>query len=162
MNTTNNETAFNNEQELHSEESNTPKAPSAKDRVMEDGKLTFLEVLYVARYFLPVLTTIGWLLVFLLQESSVPDFVAYILLGIIVIGFISALTVSPIKFIKFIFTSTIKGFHIVRGFIPFYGLADLFAAIFGVGLGFMFGVTVVFGIPAVFTITKFFKEDSFE
>lgn len=162
MNTTNNETAFNNEQELYSEATNTPKTPSAKDRVMEDGKLTFLEVLYVARYFLPVLTTIGWLLVFLLQESSVPDFVAYILLGIIVIGFISALTVSPIKFIKFIFTSTIKGFHIVRGFIPFYGLADLFAAIFGVGLGFMFGVTVVFGIPAVFTITKFFKEDSFE
>ena len=162
MNTTNNETAFNNEQELHSEESNAPKTPSAKDRVMEDGKLTFLEFLYVARYFLPILTTIGWILIFLFTESAVPDFVAYIIIAITAIGFISALTVSPIKFIKFIFTSTIKGFHIVRGLIPFYGLADLIAALFGVSLGFMFGVTVVFGIPAVFTIAKFFKEDSFE
>ncbi len=162
MNTKNNETTFNNEQELHSEESKTPKTPSAKDRVMEDGKLTFLEFLYVARYFLPVLTTIGWILVFLLPESLVPDFVAYILLGIIVIGFISALTVSPIKLIKFIFTSTIKGFHIVRGLIPFYGLADLIAAIVGTGFGFSFGVFIVFGLPAVFTIAKFFNEDSFE
>lgn len=162
MNTTNNETTFNNEKELQSEETNTNKTPSAKDRVMEDGKLTFLEFLYVARYFLPILTTIGWILVFLFSESSLPDFIGYIILGVMAIGFISALTVSPIKFIKFIFFSTIRGFHIVRGFIPFYGLADLIAAIFGVGLGFMFGVTVVFGIPAVFTITKFFKEDSFE
>lgn len=162
MNTTNNETTFNNEQELQSEENNTAKTPSAKDRVMEDGKLTFLEFLYVARYFLPVLTTIGWILVFLFSESSLPDFVGYIILGVIAIGFISALTVSPIKFIKFIFSSTIRGFHIVRGLIPFYGLADLIAAIFGTVLGFAFGVIVVFGLPAVFTITKFFNEDSFE
>lgn len=162
MNTTNNETTFNNEKELHSEENNTPKTPSAKDRVMEDGKLTFLEFLYVARYFLPILTTIGWILVFLFSESSLPDFIGYIILGVMAIGFISALTVSPIKFIKFIFSSTIRGFHIVRGLIPFYGLADLIAAIFGTMLGFAFGVIVVFGLPAVFTITKFFNEDSFE
>lgn len=162
MNTTNNETTFNNEQELHSEENNIAKTPSAKDRVMADGKLTFLEFLYVARYFLPILTTIGWILVFLFSESSLPDFFGYIILGVMAIGFISALTVSPIKFIKFIFSSTIRGFHIVRGLIPFYGLADLIAAIFGTMLGFAFGVIVVFGLPAVFTITKFFNEDSFE
>ena len=162
MNTMNNETTLNNEQEVHSEENNAAKTLSAKDRVMEDGKLTFLEFLYVARYFLPILTTIGWILVFLFSESSLPDFIGYIILGVMAIGFISALTVSPIKFIKFIFSSTIRGFHIVRGLIPFYGLADLIAAIFGTMLGFAFGVIVVFGLPAVFTITKFFKEDSFE
>ena len=70
MNTKNNETTFNNEQELHSEESKTPKTPSAKDRVMEDGKLTFLEFLYVARYFLPVLTTIGWIIPCSRMESA--------------------------------------------------------------------------------------------
>lgn len=160
MNTINNETILNNEQEVDSEENNTAKTPSAKDRVMEDGKLTFWEILYVARYFLPVLTTIGWIFVFLFPDA--PDFIGYIILSVMGIGFVSALTVSPLKFIKFIFTSTIKGFHILRGFIPFYGVADLVAAIFGTAFGFMFGVIVVFGLPAVFTIAKFFNEDSFQ
>lgn len=160
MNTTNDEATMNKEQEVHSEENNTAKTPSAKDRVMEDGKLTFWEILYVARYFLPVLTTIGWIFVFLFPD--VPDFIGYIILSVMGIGFVSALTVSPLKFIKFIFTSTIKGFHILRGFIPFYGVADLVAAIFGTAFGFMFGVIVVFGLPAVFTIAKFFNEDSFQ
>ena len=66
MNTTNDEATMNKEQEVHSEENNTAKTPSAKDRVMEDGKLTFWEILYVARYFLPVLTTIGWIIGFTL------------------------------------------------------------------------------------------------
>ena len=164
MNTINNETTLNNEQEVHSEENGTVKTPSAKDKVMEDGKLTFWEILYVARYFLPVLTTIGWILIFLLAEvaPNTPDVIGYIILSVMALGFISALTVSPLKFIKFIFTSTIKGFHLLRSFIPFYGVADLVAAIFGTTFGFMFGAIVVFGLPAVFTITKFFNEDSFQ
>ena len=160
MNTTNDEATMNKEQEVHSEENNTAKTPSAKDRVMEDGKLTFWEILYVARYFLPVLTTIGWIIGFTLGiDGGFFEVFSMILVGI---GLISAITVSPLKFIKFIFTSTIKGFHILRGFIPFYGVADLVAAIFGTAFGFMFGVIVVFGLPAVFTIAKFFNEDSFQ
>ncbi len=160
MNTVNNETTVNNEQIDNSQNTTTAKTPSAKDRVMEDGKLTFWEFLYVARYFLPVLTTIGWIIGFTLGDGN--EFFSAIGLILVAIGLISAITVSPLKFIKFIFKSTIKGFHILRGFIPFYGVADLMAATFGVALGFMFGVIVVFGLPSVFTIAKFFNEDSFE
>jgi len=160
MNTINDETVLNNKQEVNSEENNTAKTPSAKDRVMEDGKLTFWEILYVARYFLPVLTTIGWIIGLTLGQHS--DFFGFFALLFVGIGLLSAITVSPLKFIKFIFTSTIKGFHILRAFIPVYGLADLFAAVFGATFGFMFGAIVVFGLPAVFTITKFFNEDSFQ
>jgi len=160
MNTTNNEASFDNEANINcSDENKETKTPSAKDRVMEDGKLTFWELLYVARYFLPVLTTIGWILGFTLGDMV---FFEYFALILVAVGLISAITVSPLKFIKFIFTSTIKGFHILRSFIPFYGVADLVAAIFGTAFGFMFGVIVVFGCPAIFTIAKFFNEDSFQ
>ena len=160
MNTTENKTTMNNEEQVNSKENNKTKSLSAKDRVMEDGKLSILEILYVSRYFLPVLTTLGWGLAFILNvtDGTFLATMCYILVGI---GIISALTVSPLKFIKFIFKSTIKGFRIVRGFIPFYGVADLVAAIFGTMFGFIFGVVVVFGIPAVFTISKFFNEESF-
>ncbi len=160
MNIIDSEATSNNEQEIHSEENNTAETLSAKDRVMEDGKLTFWEILYVARYFLPVLTTIGWALVFLFPDA--PDAVCNIFLILMAIGFVSALTVSPLKLVKFIFKSAVKGFHILRGFIPFYGVADLTAAIVGTTFGFVFGLVIVFGLPAVFTIAKFFNENSFE
>ncbi len=160
MNDVKNETTINNVQ-VENSENTTTKTPSAKDRVMEDGKLTFWEIFYVARYFLPILTTIGWILVYIFQKVD-SEILAGIILSIMGIGFISALTVSPIKLIMFIFKSIIRGFQICRSFIPVYGLADLFAATIGAGLGFMFGVIVVFGVPAVFTISKFFNEDSFE
>ncbi len=153
---------MNDDTMVDSEEKVIIKKSSVKDKVMEDGKLTFLEILYVARYFLPILTTIGWLLVFLLQNTGTPDFVGYIILTLMGIGLVSALTVSPIKLIKFIFKSAIKGFQILRGLIPFYGLADFFAATIGIGVGFLFGAFVVFCLPAVFTIAKFFNEEIFE
>lgn len=137
----------------------TAKNPSAKDRVMEDGKLTVLEFLYIARYFLPVLTTIGWIIGFTLGNMAFFEYLALILIGI---GLLAAITVSPLRFLKFIFTSAINGFRLLRGFIPFYGVADLIAAVFGISFGFVFGLVVVFCVPAIFTIAKFFNEDSFE
>ncbi|MBQ2295672.1 MAG: hypothetical protein II257_00810, partial [Clostridia bacterium] len=73
----------------------------------------------------------------------------------------SALTVSPIKMLKFVLKSIATGFKIVRGFIPYYGVADLVAAVIGVGLGFVFSVGILAFFPAIFTITKFFNEDKF-
>lgn len=146
---------INAQTEENVEQTTTVKKPSPKETVMEDGKLSFLEILFVARYFLPILTTIGWLLAWLLGHISFFEYFSIVLIGI---GIIAAITVSPLKFIKFIFTSAAKGFQILRGFIPFYGVADLVAAIFGTTFGFMFGVAVVFGLPAVFTIPKFFQE----
>ena len=161
MKTTNDNTILNNEQEVHSEENNTAKTPSAKDRVMEDGKLTFWEILYVARYFLPILTTIGWA-IGLGFEPADGTFLMVFSLILVGIGLLSAITVCPLKLLALPFKWAIKGFFILRSFIPVYGVADLCAAIFGTAGGFVLGVFVVFGLPAIFTITKFFKEDSFQ
>lgn len=161
MNTINNEPTLNNEQEVHSEENSTVKTPSAKDKVMEDGKLTFWEILYVARYFLPILATIGWAigLGFMPDDGTFLMVFSLILVGI---GLLSAITVCPLKLLALPFKWAIKGFFILRSFIPVYGVADLCAAIFGTAGGFVLGVFVIFGLPAIFTITKFFKEDSFQ
>lgn len=157
MNATDNE---NKVQQEAVEKTTAPKTPSAKDRVMEDGKLTFWEILFVARYFIPIVTTIGWAIIATLGKTGgIFETFGLVFVGI---GLISAITVSPLKFIKFILTSTIKGFRILRSLIPVYGVADLMAALFGATFGFVFGVVVVFGLPAVFTITKFFREDSFQ
>ena len=161
MNTINNETTLNNEQEVHSEENNTAKTPSAKDRVMEDGKLTFWEILYVARYFLPILTPIGWA-IGLGFEPADGTFLMVFSLILVGIGLISAITVCPLKLLSLPFKWAGRGFVILRSFIPVYGVADLCAAIFGTAGGFVLGVFVIFGLPAIFTITKFFKEDSFQ
>ena len=53
MNPTNNNTPSNNEAAINSGGKAVFENHSAKDKVMEDGKLTFWEILYVARYFLP-------------------------------------------------------------------------------------------------------------
>ncbi len=160
MNTLNNENKISNKQVENSQVNTTAKTPSAKDKVMKDGKLTFWEILYVVRYFLPILTSVGWIIGLGFMPEDGTFLMAFSLI-LVTVGLISAITVSPLKFIKFIFNSTISGFRFLRSFIPFYGVADLIAAIFGTALGFMFGVFVVFGVPAVFTITKFFNEDSF-
>ena len=161
MKTTNDNTILNNEQEVHSEENSTAKTLSAKDRVMEDGKLTFWEILYVARYFLPILTTIGWA-IGLGFEPADGTFLMVFSLILVGIGLLSAITVCPLKLLALPFKWAIKGFFILRSFIPVYGVADLCAAIFGTAGGFVLGVFVIFGLPAIFTITKFFKEDSFQ
>lgn len=143
-------------QEMNLEAPTTAKTPSVKDTVTADGKLSFLELLIAGRYFLPVLTTIGWLIGFTLGHIPILSGIA---IAFVAIGILSAITVSPLKFIKFIFKSAGKGFKICRAFIPFYGVADLCAAIFGTTFGLMFGLLVVFGIPAAFTIPKFFAEE---
>ena len=160
MNTTNDEATMNKEQEVHSEENNTAKTPSAKDRVMEDGKLTFWEILYVARYFLPILATIGWAigLGFMPDNGTFLMVFSLILVGI---GLIFAITVCPLKLLSLPFKWAGRGFVILRSFIPVYGVADLCAAIFGTTGGFVLGIFVIFGLPAVFTIKKFFNEESF-
>ena len=160
MNTINSQATSNNKQERHSEEDKSIKTPSAKDRVMEDGKLTFWEILYVARYFLPILATIGWAigLGFMPDDGTFLMVFSLVLVGI---GLISAITVCPLKLLVLPFKWAIKGFFILRSFIPVYGVADLCAAIFGTAGGFVLGIFVIFGLPAVFTIKKFFNEESF-
>ncbi|MBR6532934.1 MAG: hypothetical protein IKT44_00695 [Clostridia bacterium] len=161
MNTINKEATLNNEQEVNLGENNAAKTPSVKDRVLEDGKLTFWEILYVARYFLPILATIGWA-IGLGCEPADGTFLMVFSLILVGIGLISAITVCPLKLLALPFKWAIRGFFILRSFIPVYGVADLCAAIFGTAGGFVLGVFVIFGLPAIFTITKFFNEDSFQ
>lgn len=155
-----NEKTINTNNEVMAEEINVNETQSPKDKVLKDGKISFIEFFDVARYFLPILTTIGWIIIFLVNSVSnyVSDFVTLVILIPMGIGFICALTVAPLKLLKFILKAPLKGFQIVRGFIPVYGLADLMAGVFGIGFGLIVGIVTVFGLPAAFTIPKFFRE----
>lgn len=129
------------------------------EQVKEDGKITPLEYVLIARYFLPILATVGWIVLFIFGNSDVGVVISNILMTI---GVISAFTVSPLKLLKVIIKSAVKGFQIVRAFIPYYGLSDIIGGLFGFTGGLFVGVMIVFMLPAVFTIKKFFDEDSFE
>lgn len=160
MNPTNNNTPSNNEAAINSGGKAVFENNSAKDKVMEDGKLTFWEILYVARYFLPLLATIGWAigLIFTPDDGT---FLMILSLALSGIGFISAITVCPLKLLALPFKWAGRGFVICRSLIPVYGLADIIAAVFGVVIGALLGACVTFGLPAIFTIKKFFTEDGF-
>ena len=162
MNTKNTDTQIINE-EIVVEPAQEPakiKTPSARDKITADGKVSVLEIILAARYFLPLITTIGFAIA-LIFEPEGGSFLDKLVMVFAIIGWISALTVSPIKMLKFVLKSIATGFKIVRGFIPYYGVADLVAAVIGVGLGFIFSVGILAFFPAIFTITKFFNEDKF-
>ena len=130
---------------------------SIKDEIFNDGKLTFLEILCISRYFLPLLASLGWgiAIVFNVVDGSPLMIFSMILVGI---GVISALTVCPFKLISIPLKWAIRGFYICRSFIPVYGVADLFAAVFGTSIGFILGAIVVLALPAIFTIKKFYEK----
>ena len=129
---------------------------SVKDKMMADGKMSVLEVILAVRYFLPLLSTIGLTLGLIFKPNAGSSLETFFLI-LAGVGWVSALTVSPIKMLKFVFKSIVVGFKTVRGFIPVYGLADLVAAFVGTCGGLFFAVVVLVFLPAVFTITKFFK-----
>ena len=160
MSTVNNDFTLNNEVTTPSQENNVAETRSAKDKVMEDGKLTFWELLYVARYFLPILATIGWAIGFIFNPAD-GTFLTILSFALIGIGFISAITVCPLKLLALPFKWAGRGFVICRSLIPVYGLADIIAAVFGVVIGALLGACVTFGLPAIFSIKKFFTEDGF-
>lgn len=137
------------------EQTQTNEILKTEETIAENKPMTVLDYILLSRYFLPILTTVGWVIGFTISQIKFFEILAYILIAV---GIISALTVSPIKFLKFIFTSIAKCFTVIRGFIPVYGVADICAGIFGFGIGLAFGLIVVFGVPAVFTISKFFSE----
>ena len=123
---------------------------------MSDGKITVWEIILIARYFLPIITTVG-LVLSLIFEPTKGDFLDTLTMVFAYIGWISALTVSPIKILKFIWSSITICFKTLRGFIPFYGVADLAAGVVGFAVGLSFSLAVLAFIPAVFTIPKYFK-----
>lgn len=147
-----------NEEDIIVEENVTEAKKSPKDEVMEDGKISFLEILYVARYFLPILTTIG-LAIGLGFKPDDGTFLMIFSVALMIIGLLSAITVCPIKLITFPFKFALKGFQFCRSLIPVYGVADLCAAILGTSAGFTIGFFIAVGAPAVFTIKKFFTGD---
>ena len=135
-------------------ESNASVSP--KDEFLSDGKITVWEIILIARYFLPIITTVGFGLS-LIFEPKAGDFLDTLTMVFAYVGWISALTVSPIKILSFIWGSIVTCFKTLRGFIPFYGVADLAAGVVGFAVGLSFSLAVLAFIPAVFTIPKYFK-----
>ena len=118
----------------------------------ETEKMSVLDIVLAARYFAPLASGLGFLLGFSFGSNPIVEVVSLILIAI---GLLAAVTVCPLKLLAFPIKCAGKGFTICRGFIPFYGVADLVAAVVGVSLGFLFGACVVLFAPAFFTIKKF-------
>ena len=117
--------------------------------------LSVFEKILLIRYFLPAITTISFLIGMAVPLNSFFEGILLLLMGL---GILSALTVCPIKLILFPVKCAFAGFKFFRGFVPFFGYADLVAGILGLICGFVFGVMVVFILPAAFTIKKFFSD----
>lgn len=155
MNNVNNEVLVDNEPEIIIE--NAPVTElSPKDKYMADGKMSVWEIILTARYFLPLLTTIGFALSLIFQPKA-GDFIDTLTMVFAYIGWASAILVSPIKILKFIWGSVVTCFKVARGFIPIYGVADLVAGVLGFAIGVTFSLAVLAFVPAAFTIPKFFK-----
>lgn len=103
------------------------------------------------RYYLPALSTIGW--VFLLLLGSVEVFQVLGLL-FITVGVLAAFTVCPIRLMKIPVTCSLALFKFLRGFIPFYGVADLVAGLIGMFVGSMVGLFVMSVAPVFLTVKK--------
>ncbi len=117
----------------------------------------FMDTLASIRHFLPLLSIAGAGLMAIGVEVLA-------IIGIIfaLVGFISAMTVCPLKLMAFPVKCIVKGFKICRGFIPVYGVADFTAAVMGTILGFCFGMAVIIFLPAIFTIKKYYQKDEEE
>ena len=129
-----------------------------KENVMRNEKLSLVEILIVARYFIPIITTIGWIVLYLLG-TSVTETAETLCLIPVTIGIISALTVSPVKFILCIFTTAKLGMGLLMPLGVVGGpLGVVAAALGGIILGALAGVGIIVFVPAIFTIYKFFQE----
>ncbi len=122
--------------------------------VETEKKANAWEIIKTVRYFLPVLSSIGaamW--AFIPSGSPFYSFGVMLML----VGYIAAMTVCPLKLLAFPFKCIPAGFKIFRGFIPFYGVADLVAALFGTVTGFVVGLFITLMAPAYFTIKKYIE-----
>ena len=120
--------------------------------VVKNEKSDIAQVILTMRYFLPILASVGALLVML---GGIGILIGAVLM---LIGVLSALTVCPLKLMGFPVKVGLVGFKVCRGFIPVYGVADLVAAIVGIFGGTIVGLGVVFCAPAIFTIKKYLNE----
>lgn len=126
-----------------------------RESVQKDKALTVLNYILVSRYFIPILTTAGWIMIFSFRENNFFRISAIIL---ILAGIIPAATVSAAEIFRFIISSGVKFFSVIRRSAPFYIVAEICAGAFGFIFGFMFGIIVAAVFPAVFTINKFFNQ----
>lgn len=108
--------------------------------------------LYKIHCYLPLASSVGVLLFLLLGQVPLFTVIGGLMVGL---GFLAALTVAPLRMIKFYFKSIYRGFKICRGFVPFYGIGDLVAALLGSVFGFVFALAVMIAAPAVFTVKKY-------
>ena len=122
--------------------------PSTPEIVTERGTV---EKLLAARYFIPAISTVGAILCFIAGGEGALALIGMVLIAL---GVLVALTVCPLKLLGFPLLAAGKGFKICRGFVPFYGIGDVIAALIGVTFGFMFGAAVVFCCPVIFTLIK--------
>lgn len=115
-----------------------------------------LDYILISRYFIPILTTVGWIIGCspLARNKGVVIFSIIL----IVIGIVSTLTVSPIKYLKFIYTSSTTCCILLREHIAYYGVMDFIVGAIGFLIGLAIGLIVILGLPAIFTISKFIKE----
>ena len=136
-----------NTHSTHVEDSNT----ACSYRAMENGQPIRPYVRGKVRHFLPILATVGWLVMWMLGHMSFFSVLGGILIAV---GVISALTVCPGKLLFYPILCIVGGFKICRAFVPFYGIGDLIAGLVGLYLGTIVGCIISLGLPAILTIRK--------
>ena len=123
--------------------------------VKESKALTLFKYILVSRYFIPILTTAGWIMIFSVRES---DFFLKSSVFLIVTGIITAVIVSPSEYFGSIISSGVKFFSAVQIAVSVNIAAEICAGIFGFTFGLLFGIITAAAFPAVFTINKFFNQ----
>lgn len=118
------------------------------------AKRNVWEILNTVRYFTPLISSVGAIIWIASKSTTLGGFGILLML----IGFTVALTVCPLKLLTFPFKCIPAGFKLFRGFIPFYGVADLVAALVGTVTGFVVGLFLTLMVPAYFTIKKYFAK----
>ena len=120
-----------------------------------DTFCTIFAKIRLACHFLPILTSVAWLIHTVFDPSNfVSD---YILVPLLFIGWISALLARPLKFIKVAFCLVTGGLSIGWTICPLFPMCIATAGI-GLALGATAALFIVAYAPAAITIYCFIKD----
>ena len=131
------------------EQANEPKQMTWQDK-LEDG----LATAYVVMHFVPLVTSIGWLIYLIggMQDSWLNVLAPFVLLGMV-----SAVLTHPIRILWSAIQRIARGFWVPLTSVPFFP-ANLVASALGGGIMATVSLGLLLFAPAAVTLYYFFEE----
>lgn len=131
---------------------NIPKEEPIVNEIKAEKLIMWKKIKYVC-YFLPILTTVAFVLNWAID---IPNVIADgILLPMACIGWLAALLTGPIKFLKGVVRSTLTGWNLGS-------VVGIVGALFGGLIGTVAGLAAILYAPAVFTIHQAFEGNTMQ